>query len=138
MTPELGEFRRGYLYEGGKWTPITPELKWDVSRASLDEKKAKALYTVNEGGYSKVFGLDAKTWKPLEMPKLPAADQTTLRLHHDRRPVHGLRRRHPNRTAAELGLRLDDEAADPVGRPERPRGRHEVVRRRDARVLPGA
>jgi len=76
VTPELGEFRRGYLYEGGKWTPVTPDMKWDVDRASLYDRKEKALYTVNEGGYSKVFGLDAKTWKPLEMPKLPPADQT--------------------------------------------------------------
>ncbi len=76
VTPEFGEFKRGYLFEGGKWTPITPELKWDVAQARLDDRKEKALYTVNEGGYSKVFGLDAKTWKPLEMPKLPPADQT--------------------------------------------------------------
>ena len=42
----------------------------------MDDRRTRALYTVNEGGYSKVFGLDAKTWKPLEMPKLPPADQT--------------------------------------------------------------
>ena len=76
VTPELGEYRRGYLLEGGKWTPVTPELKWDVAGAGIDRPRAKVLYTVNEGGYSKVFGLDTKTWKPLEMPKLPPADQT--------------------------------------------------------------
>lgn len=75
VTPELGEFRRAYLFEAGKWTPITPELKWDVSRASLDDAKKRVLYTVNEGGYSKVHALDAATWKPAEMPKLPPADQ---------------------------------------------------------------
>ncbi len=75
VTPEFGEFRRGYLLEAGKWTPVTPDLKWDVSGASLDDAKTRLLYTVNEGGYSKVHALDAATWKPAEMAKLPAADQ---------------------------------------------------------------
>ncbi|MFA6958734.1 MAG: prolyl oligopeptidase family serine peptidase [Thermoanaerobaculia bacterium] len=75
VTPEFGEFRRGYTFEGGKWTPITPELKWDVSRGGLDERKTKIFYTINEGGYSKIYVLDATTLKPVEMPKLPAADQ---------------------------------------------------------------
>jgi dipeptidyl aminopeptidase/acylaminoacyl peptidase len=78
VTPEFGEFRRGYILEAGKWTPVTPELRWDVAAAGTDRPKAKVLYAVNEGGYSKVFGLDARTWKPLEMPKLPPADQTTF------------------------------------------------------------
>lgn len=75
VTPEFGEFRRAYAYEGGKWTPISPDIKWDVSRGGLDEKKTKIFYTVNEGGYSKIHVLDAKSFKPLELPKLPPADQ---------------------------------------------------------------
>ncbi len=75
VTPEFGEFRRGYAYEAGKWTPITPEIKWDVAGAGLDEAKTKVFYVVNEGGYSRVHVLDAKTFKPVEMPKLPPADQ---------------------------------------------------------------
>lgn len=75
VTPEFGEFRRGYAYEQGKWSPITPELSWDIDRALLDDSRTKIFYSVNEGGYSRVHVLDAKTFKPLEMPKLPAADQ---------------------------------------------------------------
>ena len=75
VTPEFGEFRRGYVLEKGKWTPITPEIRWDVDRAGLDDRKTKVFYTVNEGGYSKVHVLDAKSWKPVQLPKLPAADQ---------------------------------------------------------------
>ena len=75
VTPEFGEFRRGYALEGGKWTPVTPDLKWDVERAGLDDRKTKLFYTVNEGGYSKVHVLDARTFRPVELPKLPAADQ---------------------------------------------------------------
>ena len=75
VTPEFGEFRRGYSLEGGKWTPVTPDLKWDVAGAGLDRAKSKVFYTVNEGGYTKVHVLDARTFAPVEMPKLPSADQ---------------------------------------------------------------
>lgn len=75
VTPEFGEFRRGYSFEGGKWTPITPELNWDVDRLSIDDSRSKVFYSVNEGGYSRIHVLDAKSFKPLEMPKLPPADQ---------------------------------------------------------------
>ena len=75
VTPEFGEFRRGYAFEAGKWTPITPDLKWDVAGAGLDDRKTKVFYAVNEGGYSRIHVLDAKTFQPVELPKLPPADQ---------------------------------------------------------------
>lgn len=75
VTPEFSEFRRGYALEAGKWTPITPELNWDVARAGLDDRKTKIFYSVNEGGYSKIHALDAATFKPLALPKLPEAEQ---------------------------------------------------------------
>ena len=79
LTPQFGEFRRAYAYEAGNWTPITPVLKWDVSRLGIDEKRTKLLYAVNEGGYSRIHALDAATFKPLELPKLPPADQYYFR-----------------------------------------------------------
>ncbi|KAA0252065.1 S9 family peptidase [Acidobacteria bacterium ACD] len=75
VTPEFGEFRRGYELSSGKWTPITPELRWDVSGAGLDRARTKLFYSVNEGGYGRVHVLDAKTFRPVEMPELPPADQ---------------------------------------------------------------
>ncbi|MBK9089588.1 MAG: S9 family peptidase [Holophagales bacterium] len=71
LTPKLGEFRRLCRYEGGKLTPLTGELKWDVSGFSVDEAKTRVLYTVNEAGYTKLFALDAKTLQPVALPKLP-------------------------------------------------------------------
>lgn len=70
LTPKLGEFRRLYKLDKGKLEPITPEQKADVSGFSVDRNKTRILYSVNQGGYSKVFGLDVKSKKPLKMPKL--------------------------------------------------------------------
>lgn len=71
LTPKLGELRRLCRYEGGKLTPLTGDLKWDVSGFSLDDAKLRLLYTVNEAGYTKLFALDAKTFQPVPLPKLP-------------------------------------------------------------------
>jgi len=72
LAPGLGEFRRLWLFEGGKLTPITGDLKWDVSSFSVDESKQRILYTVNEAGYTRLFALDARTLAPVALPTLPA------------------------------------------------------------------
>lgn len=78
LTPKLGEFRRLYKLAGGKLEPISPELKYDVAGFSVDPKRKRILYTVNEAGYTKLYGLDAKTKKPIGLPKLPSADHTSI------------------------------------------------------------
>jgi dipeptidyl aminopeptidase/acylaminoacyl peptidase len=74
LTPKLGDFRRLYGFKDKKLTPITPEIKYDVSEFSIDHKKTRILYTVNEGGYTRLHALDAKTLKEIKLPALPAAD----------------------------------------------------------------
>jgi len=71
LTPKLGEFRRLCRYEGGTLTPLTGALSWDVSGFSVDEAKTRVLYTVNEAGYTKLFAVDARTFKPVPLPNLP-------------------------------------------------------------------
>lgn len=72
LTPKLGEFRRLYTFErGGKLVPVTPETKWDVSDFDVDEARRRVLYTINEGGFTRLAGLDAATLAPLALPKLP-------------------------------------------------------------------
>lgn len=78
LTPKLGEFRRLYSFKGGKLTPITPELKFDVSSFSIDRQRRRILYTVNEAGYSRPYGLDAATKKNIKLPKLPTGDQVAF------------------------------------------------------------
>jgi dipeptidyl aminopeptidase/acylaminoacyl peptidase len=46
----------------------------DVSSFDIDRPRKRILYQVNEGGYTRLFGLDAVTKKPLKLPTLPSAD----------------------------------------------------------------
>lgn len=74
LTPKLGEFRRLYIYKGGKLHPITSDLGRDVSDFFLDRPRKQITYQVNDGGYTRLFALDAKSLKPLSLPKFTSAD----------------------------------------------------------------
>src|SRR5262249_16949203 len=78
QTPKLGEFRRLYVWKAGKFTPVSPEMKHDVDSFSVDRQKTRVLYQVNEGGYFKLHGMDAKTFKEIKLPAFPAADHVFL------------------------------------------------------------
>ncbi|MBA3454029.1 MAG: S9 family peptidase [Deltaproteobacteria bacterium] len=77
-TNKLGDFHRLYSLEGGKLTPITAEQKYDVSTFTIDRTRTRLYYQVNADGYDKLFALDARTLKPLVLPKLPAAENVVL------------------------------------------------------------
>jgi len=77
-TNKLGDFHRLYSLEGGKLTAITPELKFDVQSFSIDQPRRRIYYRVNENGYQKLFVLDAKTLRPLALPRLPEAENVHL------------------------------------------------------------
>ncbi|NVB79023.1 MAG: S9 family peptidase [Kofleriaceae bacterium] len=78
MTNKLGDFQRLYSLEGGKLTPITPDVKYDVQGFTIDEARKRVYFTINEEGYSKLHVLDGRTLKPIALPKLPAADHTSV------------------------------------------------------------
>jgi protease II len=77
-TNKLGDFQRLYALEAGKLTPITGDIKRDVEELKIDHARARIYYRVNEDGYWRLVVLDAKTAKPLALPKLPAADNVSL------------------------------------------------------------
>jgi acetyl esterase/lipase len=74
VTPKLGEFRRLYRFRERKLEPVSPEMKHDVSGFIIDEARTRILYSLNEDGYTRIRGLDARTFKPLTLPRLPEAD----------------------------------------------------------------
>jgi len=78
QTNKLGEFHRLYALEGGKLTPITPDIKFDVQSFAIDDARKRIYISTNEEGYTKLSVLDAKTLKALPLPKLPTADHTTI------------------------------------------------------------
>jgi dipeptidyl aminopeptidase/acylaminoacyl peptidase len=77
-TPKIGDFRRLYSWKAGKLTPISPEIKFDVAELSIDRKRQRILYTVNEGGYMRIRGMDAKTFKDIKLPAFPQADHVFI------------------------------------------------------------
>ncbi len=77
-TNKLGDFQRLYSLEAGKLTPISGELKHDVEAFTIDRARTRIYYRINEDGYLKLAVLDARTAKPLSLPKLPAAENVSL------------------------------------------------------------
>ena len=77
-TNKLGDYQRLYSLEAGKLTPITGELKHDVEAFTIDRARTRIYYRINEDGYLKLAVLDARTGKPLSLPKLPAAENVAL------------------------------------------------------------
>jgi dipeptidyl aminopeptidase/acylaminoacyl peptidase len=102
LTNKLGEFRRLYGWKAGKLEPLGDELKFDVDGFSVDRRRTRILYTVNEGGFTRLHALDAKTFRPLAVPAIPDVDHvyfgettpdsryTTLGVDDGRHPLRGL------------------------------------------------
>ncbi|MGE0551226.1 MAG: prolyl oligopeptidase family serine peptidase [Kofleriaceae bacterium] len=77
-TNKLGDFHRLYSFDGKTLTPITPAVSHDVQSFAIDRARQRIYYTVNEHGYSKLYVIDAKTHRPLALPKLPDAENISL------------------------------------------------------------
>lgn len=78
QTNQPSDFHRLYVLENGKLTPITPDIKHDVQGFTIDRARKRIYYTINERGYSRLGVLDAKTLRPVALPKLPAADHISV------------------------------------------------------------
>lgn len=99
QTNKLGEFRRLYVWAKGKLAPITPEMKHDVRSFGIDRGRKRIVYTINEDGFTRLRAIDARTLKPLKLPKLPDSDHlipgattpdgryTTVQVDDGRHPV---------------------------------------------------
>lgn len=78
QTNKPSDFQRLYVLESGKLRPITPDVKHDIKDFAIDRARKRIYYTINEGGYSRLGVLDAKTLRPVALPKLPAADHVSV------------------------------------------------------------
>jgi dipeptidyl aminopeptidase/acylaminoacyl peptidase len=76
LTDKLGEYHRLYAVEAGKLTPIVAEVPHDIESFSIDRARTRIYYVVNEDGFLHTHVIDARTFKPIALPKLPAADST--------------------------------------------------------------
>lgn len=78
-TPKFGDFRRlyrakpkGKALETADVTPITPDAKHDVASFHVDEPRKTLYFTTNEGGYTRLHALDAKTFAEKKLPEIAA------------------------------------------------------------------
>jgi protease II len=78
LTNKFDEFRRLYRFTNGQWAPLTEAIGFDIEHFSIDRPRRRIAYGVNERGYSRLHALDAKTGKPLPLPRLPDADHVML------------------------------------------------------------
>ena len=76
-TNKLGEFSRLYAFEKAL-VPIGAEVAHDIDSFAIDVTRTRIYYTVNEDGYLRLVVLDAKTLRPIALPKLPPAASVTL------------------------------------------------------------
>lgn len=80
LTPKLSEFRRLYRYDRKlrALSPITPELPWDIDSFAVSRDKRHVFARVNEGGRTRTRLFDARTFRELGLPMLPAGDHVVL------------------------------------------------------------
>lgn len=63
------DFKRLFLFKNKELKMLSdPKLKADVGSVSLDYKREKVFYDINDGGYTRLKVLSAKTLKPIELP----------------------------------------------------------------------
>lgn len=73
-TFKFGEFFVLYSWKAGKFTQVSKKVNWDVEEFVIDEARTKILYTTNENGFTRLQAMDARTYKPIALPKFPDAD----------------------------------------------------------------
>lgn len=71
LSNKTTDFKRLYLLANGKLKALTPEMNYEVSGFTVDRKQTRIIYEINREGYSEVGVLDAKSFKPVAIPKLP-------------------------------------------------------------------
>ncbi|BBC25494.1 prolyl oligopeptidase family serine peptidase [Pseudanabaena sp. ABRG5-3] len=74
LTPKFSEFRRLYSYKNKQFTPITPELKADVASFDIDDQRQRILYSINDGGYTRVKAIAANNYEAIDLPEFANAD----------------------------------------------------------------
>ena len=73
-TNKFGDFRRLYLWRGGTYSAVTPEVSRDVEAFQIDQNRKRLLIQWNQDGYTRLEARDARTLKLISLPQFPGAD----------------------------------------------------------------
>ncbi len=81
-----GEFRElmQYRFSGGALLPLTRQIAWDMSGGSATEDGRLYAAQANVDGRDELRLFDARSFKELALPRLPAASVSTARFHRKR------------------------------------------------------
>ena len=78
LANQLTDFKKLYRLQKvngkNKLTPLTVDLKYDVSNFSMDHLKTRIVYNINRDGYTELKAMDAKTFKPISIPQFSGAE----------------------------------------------------------------
>jgi dipeptidyl aminopeptidase/acylaminoacyl peptidase len=80
LTNAHSDVRRLYQFDrkSKALAVFSPESKWDVRGFDVDRKKTRITASENAGGFLRPLAFDAKTLKPLPLPKLPNGDHVAF------------------------------------------------------------
>lgn len=84
-TNRFGEFRRLYRWKMGSdvspasFIPVSLDVKMDVSRFGIDRARRHVYLDINDGGYTRLRVLNAKTFAPEDLPLPRDADHLYAR-----------------------------------------------------------
>lgn len=86
LTNKLGNFRRLYRLNDGKLQALTNERPMDVESFRIDHPRKRVLVEWNDQGFTRLEAYDARTFKPLALPKFTGADHLYIgTISHDGR-----------------------------------------------------
>ena len=70
VTNKFSDFKRLYLYQNEKFTPLSEEQPKDVVGISLSKDNRRILIEYNDNGRYKLEAMSAKTFKKIKLPNL--------------------------------------------------------------------
>jgi dipeptidyl aminopeptidase/acylaminoacyl peptidase len=71
LSNKMGDFKRLYRWKAGTFTPVTPDVKMDVSGFTIDHAHRRIYTMTNDQGYSRTQVFDAHTYRTVPLPSLP-------------------------------------------------------------------
>ncbi|MBV8757134.1 MAG: S9 family peptidase [Deltaproteobacteria bacterium] len=77
-TNKLGELSQLYTLEAGKLAPVGAALPHETEWFAIDRSRTHVYASRNVDGYMRIDVYDAKTLRPVALPKLPAADNVRV------------------------------------------------------------
>ncbi|MBI2521014.1 MAG: S9 family peptidase [Bdellovibrio sp.] len=74
LSNKTTDFKKLYLLADGQLKQITKDIDHEIFGFDIDHAKTRIIYFINRNGYTDIAGLDARTLKPISMPKLSVKD----------------------------------------------------------------